>query len=312
MTTPGVTIVGSANADLVLPVAHLPRPGETVLASGRRISPGGKGLNQAVAVARAGCRTRFIAALGDDAEGAALREALNLEDIDASLRATDAPTGLAVVMVDGAGENSIVVVPGANAELGDLTTEEIATVIDATVLLMQLEIPLPTVTRAAGIASDAGATVVLNAAPAAVLEDDLLGRVDVLIVNEGEARALAAPAGGPVATERELDELITDLLVRVPMVVVTLGSRGAVARDRDGWRHSEPGRPVTVVDTTGAGDTFAGYLAAALAEGSPMPDAMRRATAAAALCVQRRGAVPAVPHREEVDALLRDPHPVTR
>jgi ribokinase len=309
MNLPGVTVVGSANADLVLPVAHLPLPGETVLASGRRISPGGKGLNQAVAAARAGCRTRFVAALGDDAEGTALRAALTDEDIVVDLRVSGAPTGLAVVMVDGAGENSIVVVPGANAELCELTTEERAAITDATVLLMQLEIPLPTVARAARIAHDAGATVVLNAAPATTLDDELLGCVDVLIVNEGEARALVTPEPGRVAgvEDRELDELIDALLVRVPTVVVTLGARGAVQRGRDGSRHSEPGRQVTVVDTTGAGDTFAGYLAAALAAHGPMPEAMRRASAAAALCVQRPGAVPAVPRRDEVDALLLDP-----
>jgi ribokinase len=304
-----VTVVGSANADLVLPVAHLPRPGETVLASGRRISPGGKGLNQAVAVARAGCQTRFVAALGADAEGAALREALTAEDIHAAVRTADAPTGLAVVMVDAAGENSIVVVPGANAELCDLTTEELTAITDSGVLLMQLEIPLPTVTSAARAAKDAGLTVVLNAAPATALDDELLSCVDVLIVNEGEARAIVASDTGSVAgaNATERDQLIDALLVKVPIVVVTLGGAGAVQRGRDGSGHHEPGRQVTVVDTTGAGDTFAGYFAATLAAHSTMPVAMRRATAAAALSVQRPGAVPAVPRHDEVDALLLEP-----
>lgn len=308
-----VTVVGSANADLVLSVARLPLPGETVLADGRRISPGGKGLNQAVAAARAGCRTRFVAAFGSDAEATILRDVLAAEDIVAAVREVDAPTGLAVVMVDAEGENSIVVDPGANARLWGLTAAELAAVTEATVLLVQLEVPLPTVAAAVRAAKAAGVTVVLNAAPAAVLDDDLLGDVDVLIVNEGEARVLAAPAGGSMAglddsdpapdPDSDLDSLVDLLLARVPAVVVTLGGAGAVQRGRDGSRHVEPGRAVPVVDTTGAGDTFAGYFAAALAEGVSMRSALRRATAAGALCVQRRGAVPAVPRRDEVDAL---------
>ena len=290
-------------------VAHLPSPGETVLADGRRISPGGKGLNQAVAVARAGCRTRFVAALGADAEGASLREALADEDIDIAVRTADAPTGLAVVMVDAAGENSIVVVPGANAELCDLTTGELTAITDSTVLLMQLEIPLSTVTAAARAAKDAGSTVVLNAAPATALDDELLSCVDVLIVNEGEARALVASDTSPAEDDtRELDQLIDALLVRVPTVVVTLGAAGAVQRGRDGSRHTEPGRRVTRGRHDGRGRhvrRLSGGFAGC--SDSAMPDAMRRATAAAALCVQRPGAVPAVPRHDEVDALLLDP-----
>jgi ribokinase len=307
-TPPSLTVVGSANADLVLPVRRLALPGETVLANGRRLSPGGKGLNQAVAAARGGCRTRFVAAIGADAEGLLLRQTLADEDIEVAVRASDADTGLAVVMVDDAGENSIVVVPGANAELRDLTRDELTAIADSTLLLMQLEIPLPTVTAAARHAKEAGTTVVLNAAPATTLDAELLDCVDVLVVNEGEARALVRPVAGPAADSDDIDlgHVVDTLLTLVPMVVITLGARGAVLRGRDGSEHTEPGRRVTVVDTTGAGDTFTGYLAAALANDETMPTAMRRATAAAALCVQRQGAVPAVPRRDEVDALLLD------
>jgi ribokinase len=307
-TPPALTVVGSANADLVLPVRRLASPGETVLASGRRLSPGGKGLNQAVAAARSGCRTRFVAAIGADAEGSMLRQVLAEENLDVVLRATDASTGLAVVMVDDAGENSIVVVPGANAELRDLTAEELTAVTDSAVLLMQLEIPLATVAAAARRAKAAGTMVVLNAAPATPVVPDLQGFVDVLVVNEGEARALVSSSAGSFAdsTEHGLDHVIDSLLSQVPTVVITLGEHGAVMRNRDGFDHTEPGRRVPVVDTTGAGDTFTGYLAAALADNDTMPTAMRRATAAAALCVQRQGAVPAVPRRDEVEALLLD------
>jgi ribokinase len=235
-----------------------------------------------------------------------LRQVLADQSIDIALRTSDASTGLAVVMVDDAGENSIVVVPGANAELRDLTTDELTAITDSTVLLMQLEIPVPTVAAAARHAKAAGTMVVLNAAPAATLAADLLGCVDVLVVNEWEARALARSDAGSFAdgAQLDLDDVIDRLLRQVPLVVITLGELGAVMRSRDGLHHSEPGRHVTVVDTTGAGDTFTGYLAAALADDDTVPAAMRRATAAAALCVQRQGAVPAVPRRDEVEALL--------
>ena len=301
-----VTVVGSANADLVLPVGRLPRAGETVLATGRRVNAGGKGLNQAVAAARAGSRTSFVAALGLDTEGTALREVLGAEGIRATVRESPAPTGLAVVLVDQDGENSIVVAPGANADLVDLTTEELAAVTAATVLLMQLEVPFPTVTAAARAAKEVGTMVVLNAAPAAVLGDDLLDCVDVLVVNEGEARTLVGRGAGADTRPGtgDVDDLLLALLAKVPRVVITLGAAGAVQAGRDGAQHVEPARRVTVVDTTAAGDTFAGYLCAALADGADMPAALRLATAAAALCVQRFGAVPAVPRRVEVDALL--------
>ncbi len=306
MAAGGVAVVGSANADLVLPVGRLPRPGETVLATGRSVSAGGKGLNQAVAAARAGARTSFVTALGPDAEGTELRAVLDAEGVRATVRESSLPTGLAVVMVDERGENSIVVAPGANADLVDLTPQELAAVVGATVLLMQLEVPIPTVAAAAQAARAAGTMVVLNAAPAAVLGDDVLECVDVLVVNEGEARTLAGPdaEGTTLRGAAEVETLVLALLERVPTVVVTLGAAGAVLAARDGTRHVEPARRVTVVDTTAAGDTFAGYLCAALAEGAEMPIALRRATAAASLCVQRPGAVPAVPRRIEVDALL--------
>ena len=295
----GVTVLGSANADLVLDVARLPSPGETVLAAGRRLSPGGKGLNQAVAAARAGAATTLVAATGDDAEGAMLRAVVAEEGMTARLRSTAAATGLAAVLVDAAGQNSIVVVPGANAELIDLTADELAAVTGGRVLLVQLEVPLATVTAAARAAHAAGVTVVLNASPARPLPDELLAALDVLVVNEGEARAVAGlDAAGA------LDAAVEALVARVGDVVVTLGADGSTHRGGGGASHREPGLRVPVLDTTGAGDTYAGYLAAALAEGSDLPVAMRLATAAAALSVQRAGAVPAVPRRAEVAGLL--------
>jgi ribokinase len=305
----GVTVLGSANLDVALRVPEMPRAGETVLAAPRRSGPGGKGLNQAVAAARAGANTRFVGAVGTDPEGAQLLGVLAAEGIEALVRSTPGRTGLAVVLVDASGENVIVVDPGANSELVGVGPSEQAAVTAASVLLMQLEIPLPTVAEAAAVARAAGTMVILNAAPQAPLDVRLCDNIDLLLVNEGEAGAIAAdtssgrpghgPGGSADAVEHDLDRLLD----RVPAVLVTLGPRGALYRDRSGARHHEPGRPVTIVDTTAAGDTFAGYLAAALAEGLPVPAALARANAAAALAVGRRGAVASVPRRADVDAL---------
>ncbi len=299
----GVTVLGSANVDLTLGVTDLPAAGQTLLATGRSGGPGGKGLNQAVAAARAGALTRFVGAVGPDAEGTELMQVLAAEGIEPLVRTTSARTGLAVVMVDATGENAIVVAPGANAELLGLRAPELASVTAAQVLLMQLEVPLRTVTDAAQAARESGTLVVLNAAPQVALDPSLTDCVDLLVVNEGEARALAADPRGGAADPSEAPEDVADrLLRRVPAVVVTLGPRGALYRDREGAAHLEPGRQVVVADTTGAGDSFAGYLCASLAGGAPVATALARANAAAALCVQRPGAVPAVPRRSEVDA----------
>ncbi len=299
-----MTVLGSLNMDLALHLDALPAPGETVLSRRRVDGPGGKGLNQAVAAARAGAFTRMIGAVGEDAEGHALRQVLADDRIDPVVRATTGRTGLAVVLLDAAGENSIVVVPGTNAALTDLMPAELAAITGARVLLMQLEVPLPTIAAAARAAREAGVTVVLNAAPAVAAGELPLDHVDLLVVNEGEARTVAGVGGGAAGdVEPVFDSLVDRLLDLVPAVVVTLGPAGALYCDAKGARHREPGRAVQVVDTTGAGDTFAGYLAAALAEDVDVATALARANAAAALCVQRPGAVPAVPHRLDVEAL---------
>jgi ribokinase len=294
----GVTVLGSLNMDLALHLQALPAAGETVLSRQRVDGPGGKGLNQAVAAARAGAFTRMIGAVGEDAEGMALRRVLAEDRIDPLVRATTGRTGLAVVLLDAAGENSIVVAPGTNAALTDLQPAELAAIADSSVLLMQLEVPLETVAAAARSARDAGAVVVLNAAPAVAAASLPLDSVDLLVVNEGEARILAGDA------DPDIEVVVDKLLELVPAVVVTLGPAGALYRDAEGSRHRSPGLSVEVVDTTGAGDTFAGYLAAALSDDVYVSTALDRANAAAALCVQRRGAVPAVPHRRDVDIAL--------
>jgi ribokinase len=234
-------------------------------------------------------------ALGDDEGGALLRDAL--AGVDLSLATTsDAPTGTAIITVDDSGENSIVVAPGANGEL-TLSTAALAAAGQAKIVLSQLEIPFGTV-RAAAAAS---AYFILNAAPAAELSDDLLAEVDLLVVNETEAEAIAGP-------DR------TALLKKVPAAVVTLGGAGAVILTRDADEIAVPGVPVEVVDTTAAGDTFCGVLAAALAAhltaqsandsitASDLTNAVRRANVAASLSVQVAGAIPSVPHGDAIDA----------
>ncbi|GAB3157837.1 ribokinase [Amycolatopsis stemonae] len=280
-----VVVVGSANVDLAVDVARPPKAGETVLGGRLRRSPGGKGANQAVAAAVAGgADTSFLGALGEDEAADLVLVSLGGAGVRTDLvERADAPTGTAFVTVSPDGENAIVVAPGANdhVRIGPAQAERIAR---ADVVLAQLEIPLDVVAAAA--AARRGARMVLNAAPSRELPDSLWEVVDLLVVNEHEAADLA---GEP-----------EKLLKRVPALVVTLGGEGCVVLQRDREPVRIPGIPVDVVDTTGAGDTFCGVLAAALAQGDDLPVAARRASAAGALAVTRPGAQAAVPTEAEV------------
>lgn len=286
-----VCVVGSANLDLVANVESLPAPGETVLALGYGEHPGGKGLNQAVAAARLGARVAFAGCVGDDDAGERLRAVMTSEGIDTSAVAVLAgtPTGRALIDVDASAENSIVVVPGANAR----TTEALATVVlpPARVVLAQLEVPLDTVERAFRHGRSIGAVNVLNPAPSRPLPDELLSLVDVIVPNEGESLAL----GG------------TDLLhgIGIGTVVVTLGARGARVSTPAG-EFDVPAFRVAPVDTTAAGDAFIGALCAGLAAGDEIRLAVRRAAAAGALATTVAGAVPSLPTGESVGALLAE------
>lgn len=282
---PSVTVVGSANLDLVASVDRIPAPGETLLASHYAEHAGGKGLNQAVAAARSGASVRFVGAVGDDEAGSRLRSVMGDAGIDPVLTPSDQPTGRALINVDARSENTIVVVPGANrdvvADTGALT--------DTDVVLLQLEVPLDVVTGAAVTGRSTGALVVLNPAPAQPLPDRLLEACDVVIPNEHEVTLLG---GADALIERGADA-----------VVVTLGAAGADLVTREG-RTSFPPFTVDPIDTTGAGDAFCGALAARLADGAPLPDAVVWATAAGALATTVRGAVPAQPTAAAVRALV--------
>jgi ribokinase len=285
-----VCVVGSANLDLVATTDRLPGPGETVLGQSFAEHAGGKGLNQAVAAARAGASTSFCAAVGTDDAARQLLAVMKADGIDArSVRAiASVPTGRALIGVSAQAENSIIVVAGANGELSPADVTAGASM--ATVVLAQLEVPLATVEAALQAGRDAGATTILNPAPARPLPANLIALCDVIIPNEHEVELL----GG-------VDALFG---LGARAVVVTLGSRGAQLCLADGTRTMVPAFAVDPVDTTAAGDAFCGAFAAAIAAKSSMIDALRFATAGAALATTRAGAVPSLAHLDEIRALL--------
>jgi ribokinase len=301
---PRVVVVGSANMDLVVMTPVLPAPGETVFGSEFHQVAGGKGANQAIAASRAGAEVVLLGAIGSDSLGVTLKARIAASGVDATrLRVVYGASGVALVTVDGAGENTIVVTPGANAALSALTADELTAVRDADVLVAQLEIPIQTVTEAALAARAAGTRVVLNATPARQLPAELLDAVDLLVCSVPEARAVLDGVARP-NPDGQPAELLTGLLGVVPRVVLTLGPQGAwyADRDRPEPAHVAPVR-VAVVDSTAAGDAFTAALAVAWGEGRDLVDAVRWASAAAAGCSRRMGASVALPERAEIEQL---------
>jgi len=294
-----VVVVGSCNIDLVASGPSLPGPGETVLCHELLTVPGGKGSNQAIAAAHAGADCRLLAAVGAGEHGNLILSTLAAAGVDCRLvRRVGEPSGTALIIVGAGGENLIAVVPGANSSMVGLTAEERRAIEGAALLLLQLEIPMATVIEAARLARRGGAMVVLNVAPPAQLPAVLTEAVDVLLANEHEAAVLTGSARGA-------EEMARLLLFEVPAVVVTLGAAGAVYLDRSGDPVRVPAPPVRAVDTTAAGDTFAGFLSAALAERRPIRDALQRACVAASISVERAGASASIPTRMEMEARLQ-------
>ncbi|MEO7060563.1 MAG: ribokinase [Lapillicoccus sp.] len=286
-----VVVVGSINMDIAVTCARLPLPGETLLADSLLRSGGGKGANQAVGASRAGgARTAMVGAVGHDGDGTTLLADLRADgvDVDAVVR-LDLPTGTALITIDSHAENTIVVAAGANAAV-EVDESAAATIATADVLLAQLEIPQEAVLAAAR-ARRPGALFILNAAPSAPLPEELLAQVDLLIVNEHEALDLASVT--------DLETALTWLVARTPAVLVTLGAAGSRLLRRDIPDIVVDAPEVQAIDTVAAGDTFCGVLAAWLAQGSSEPEAMRAASAAASLAVQRHGAQASVPTRVE-------------
>lgn len=281
-----VCIVGSANLDLVVTAARLPGPGETVSGTAYAEHAGGKGLNQAVAAARAGARCAFVAALGDDEAGDRLAAVLATDGIDTALvqRVAGTPTGRALITVDENAENSIVVVPGANGAIAAAPPPP------ARVVMAQLEIPVEVVLDAFVQAAAAGAITILNPAPAHDVPDDLLRQTRIVIPNQHERSQL----GG-------MDRLFA---LGVEVVITTMGGDGVeIVTPESAGRTVRP-FPVDPVDTTGAGDAFCGSFASALARDVPLEDAVRFAAAAGALATTKHGAVPSLPWRADIDRVL--------
>ncbi|MFM2053818.1 MAG: ribokinase [Pseudomonadota bacterium] len=299
-----VLVVGSLNMDLRIRTPRLPAPGETLLGAGFDTDTGGKGANQAVAAARMGARVAMLGAVGRDAHGAALVAALRADGVDTSAVAADAScaSGIGAIFLMPDGENCIVVVPGANhAVTPESVRREADRLARARLVVAQLECPLAAVREALRRAREAGVATLLNAAPAQPLDDALLADVDWLVVNEVEVAMLAGLDAGTPEAVREAAEALRR---RGPRhVVVTLGGDGLVWVGPHGAL-ALPAPRVTAVDTTGAGDTVVGALAAGLAQGRPVAEALARAQAAAALAVSRLGTQSAMPRAAEVDTFL--------
>ena len=299
---PKVLVVGSFNMDLVVKAGRRPQTGETLMGEEFGMFIGGKGSNQAIAAARLGADVTMIGRLGTDLFGDTLMAAHAEESIctDYVIRDTEVGTGIASILIDTDGDNSIVLVPQANMRL---TVEDIEraseSITAADVLLLQLEVPIAASQRAAEIAKSNGATVVLNPAPAQELPDNFLAQVDILTPNEVETESLS---GVEVSTAADAERAAKVLLDKgLSAVILTLGERGAVLLTPDLTRQV-PAYTVEVVDTTAAGDAFCGALATGLARGENLVDAVAFANAAGALAVTVLGAAPSMPTAMQVEA----------
>ncbi|NGQ95852.1 ribokinase [Brevibacillus sp. SYP-B805] len=298
-----IAVVGSINMDLVVTASQLPVAGETILGEQFQTIPGGKGANQAVAAARLGARVAMVGAVGDDMFGRRMRDQLQQEGVEIThvKVVPGQATGVAMIQVSQAGENTIVVVPGANHALRPDDIEEAEQAIaEADVMLVQLEIPLATVAKAVEIAERSGTMIILNPAPAQPLPDTLLAKTDLLTPNETE---LAVLTTGKATAYGDMMTLVAALKERLGKgnLLVTRGEKG-VYYEIDGQRGEQPAYAVKAVDTTAAGDSFNAGLATRIAEGASWKEAIDFASRVAALTVTRFGAQSSLPTRKEVDA----------
>jgi len=301
---PEIVVVGSSNTDMVVKVPHIPAPGETILGGDFIVAPGGKGANQAVAAARLGGTVHLVACLGEDTFGDNSITNFRREgiQIDYIVRYAGAPSGVALIFVGEGGENSIAVAPGANEQLSPEHLESAKkAIIESDVVLLQLEVPLATVSRAVYMARQADVKVILNPAPAQSLSDELLTQVDIITPNESEASLLTGVAVTDLPSAKEAAWAL--LRAGVGTVVITMGQRGALLTRDDGMV-LVPGFVVEAVDTTAAGDAFNGGLAWAWARGMDLDKAVRFSNAVGALAVTKMGAQPSLPTLEEVRAFL--------
>jgi len=298
-----IVIVGSCNTDMVIKADRLPIPGETVLGGTFFMNPGGKGANQAVAAARMGGNVTLISKTGNDVFGKQSVMLYNTENIKTDYIFSDPknPSGVALITVDSFGENCIVVASGANASLSPADIDTAAeAIVNAGIVLMQLEIPIDTVEYVAEMASGRGIKVILNPAPARALSDKLLKNVYILIPNKSEAEILS----GIKVTDRQTAIQAADIISAkgVDIVIITLGSQGALIKQHHEVHFVEAVK-VDAVDTTAAGDVFCGTVCVGLSEGKTVTEAVEMAAKASAITVTRMGAQSSIPHRSELSSL---------
>jgi ribokinase len=296
-----IVVFGSINMDLITPVARIPRPGETVMGPSYSRVPGGKGANQAVAAARAGATVGFVGSRGDDAFGREAVAEMDKAGVDLSaLAVSDNPTALAFITVDAAGENAIVVAAGANldTEAGQLAKLDLPS---GTILLLQREIREDALREAVRLARGQRWRVMLNAAPAGPVPDDVLRSLEALVINEHEVLCVAESAGLPATDAEAAGKALHERFGC--QVVVTLGAAGAVAFVA-GERLSAPALAVTPVDTTAAGDSFVGAYAAAVDRGMSVGQAFRIGAIAGSLACMKKGAQSSIPDRAAIERAL--------
>ena len=295
-----IVVVGSVTMDMVTVTPQIPRIGQTVIGTGFGTTPGGKGANQAVAAARLGYPVQMVGKVGSDVYGPELLDNLAAAGVGiAAMEKVDGPSGLAPIFLSEAGENAIVVVPGANGKVDTATVDRHAELIrSAGMVLCQLELPLSTVVHTIALCAEAGVPIMLDPAPAAPLPNDLFARIAWFTPNETEALLYTSPNARPEAAASEL------IAKGLSGVVLKRGSEGAYVATAKGLTAWIKPFPVKVIDTVGAGDCFNGAFAVALLEGLDPMAAARFASAAAAISVTRRGAQASMPSRAEVDAFL--------
>ena len=300
MSKKGILVIGSSNTDMTVKTRELPRPGETVLGGVFTMGAGGKGANQAVAAQRLGGNVKFICKVGRDIFGDNSIAQYRKEGLDVSgILRSDQPSGVALISVDQHAENCIVVASGAN---GDLTEADIAScekdLKECSILLLQLETPIPSVLKAAKTAHKAGATVVLNPAPACPLPEELFQYIDLFIPNETELSSFSGIEVTDIASAEKAGAAMK--AKGVGKLIVTMGSKGALILE-DGPSVIVPAHKVKAVYTTAAGDTFCGALCVAVSEGKTLKEAAGFACAASALTVQKMGAQNSIPYRKEIN-----------
>lgn len=299
-----IVVIGSLNMDLILRVPRLPVPGETILGTALHYACGGKGANQAYTLGKLGARAVMLGSVGRDEHGGKLLDNLRSVNVnvDSVQRLEDAPSGLAAIGVDDAGNNSIIVAPGANLRTTpDYIYAQKGLIARCDALIMQLEIPIESVAAAARLAKEMGKLVILDPAPAAALPDELYQYIDIIKPNEIE---LAHLSGQPVNSIHEAERATGELLKRgAGAVVATLGGEGALIAAKDRGEHIPVSQTVKVVDTTAAGDSFTAAMTMLLAEGRPLKQAVEFATQVAAIVVSRPGAQTSIPSADEVAAM---------